>query len=579
MRPPFSGLLPPFAPEGPKPPASRRYLPTVLWPHTNLTGFKLRSRSSLIAATVLLQAGAIGLGWLATLHLARIGLSRRVSEREIDQRASRLAMFEEQLIKQNVGEIEYGNENWDKAQSLLETFKVPDGVQLFIVDDSGRVVCHQNIRNSPSLRRVDFSEESITLDKNSKPILFGSLNPGSLVVGHADLISGPAAVAVKYNVRLGAKIVLYIPEANLASTSNELLSGMILWCGTAGLVVLALTIAGSVVLVKRYDSALLRMNQQLEDEVERRTRRGLSIRNGLIFGLAKLADYRDTDTGKHLERISQYCEVLASKMAEMFGSEFEEIDRGWIERLKVASSMHDIGKVGIPDSLLLKPGRFTPEERKLMEKHPVIGADTLGAIRRRVGDDDLLNMGIQVTLSHHERWDGKGYPYGLAGDQIPLAARIVAVADVYDALTSQRVYKAALPHDEAMSIIRSGNGTQFDPRAIEAFNAVADEFDIIRERSQAEGADGYSSLMIAVAEANAVQQPTAEASATQSAPAIPAPVPVAITALQNTLQSDPARALDNWSQALERTLIAGRVKVSSNIRFPTPDENGQKDAA
>jgi putative two-component system response regulator len=249
-----------------------------------------------------------------------------------------------------------------------------------------------------------------------------------------------------------------------------------LWGGLAGVGVLLATVAGSILLVRRYDSILIRANEQLEAEAERRTRRGLAIRNGLIFGLAKLADYRDTDTGRHLERISCYCELLA---AELMAS-CHEIDKAWVERLKLASSMHDIGKVGIPDSILLKPGPLTPDERRLMEQHPLIGADTLVAIRQRVGDDDLLNMGIQVTLSHHERFDGKGYPYKLSSEQIPLSARIVALADMYDALTSERVYKKAMSHEQATKIIRENRGSHFDPAIVDAYLRLEQQFDRTR---------------------------------------------------------------------------------------------------
>jgi putative two-component system response regulator len=245
-----------------------------------------------------------------------------------------------------------------------------------------------------------------------------------------------------------------------------------LWGALAGVTVLGVSLVGSVMLVRRYDSLLARANERLESEVDRRTRTGLAIRNGLIFGLAKLADYRDTDTGKHLERICRYSELLAE---EMLGKH-PEIDRPWIDRLKLASSMHDIGKVGIPDAILLKPGPLTPHERQLMELHPIIGADTLVAIRKRVGDDDLLNMGIQVTLSHHERFDGTGYPYRLQGEQIPLAARIVALADIYDALTSARVYKRPISHEEAIVLIRGLRGSHLDPAVVDALLNIEGKF-------------------------------------------------------------------------------------------------------
>src|SRR4029077_12470624 len=127
-----------------------------------------------------------------------------------------------------------------------------------------------------------------------------------------------------------------------------------------------------------------------------------------------------------------------------------------------------IGKVGIPDGVLLKPGRLTPEERKEMERHPDIGAGALDAILARQTDDALLIMARNIAASHHERWDGAGYPAALRGAQIPLEARIVSVADVYDALTSKRVYKPPMPHDQAVAIIASGRGTQFDPQVVDA---------------------------------------------------------------------------------------------------------------
>lgn len=187
-------------------------------------------------------------------------------------------------------------------------------------------------------------------------------------------------------------------------------------------------------------------------------------RNTLIFALAKLAESRDTDTGEHLERIAAYSRVLA----EQVRVSLPELTDQWILNLQLASSLHDIGKVGIPDAVLLKPGRLTPEERKVIERHPAIGADALDAILARQADDALLTMARNIAASHHERWDGAGYPAGLRGAQIPLEARIVSVVDVYDALTSKRVYKPAMTHDEAMAILRAGRGAQFDPQLIDA---------------------------------------------------------------------------------------------------------------
>jgi len=213
---------------------------------------------------------------------------------------------------------------------------------------------------------------------------------------------------------------------------------------------------------------------------EQTARRRLEVvaRNTLIFGLAKLAEYRDSDTGAHLDRISAYCQLLCVPLRE----KHPEIDGAWVDRLTLASSMHDIGKVGIPDAVLLKPGRLDDAERKVIERHPDLGYRALDAILRRGGGDRLLEMSADVAACHHERWDGKGYPNGLADDRIPLAARIVSVADVYDALTSERVYKPAMPHEKAAQLLREGAGTQFDPEVVAAFERMESNFRKVRDR-------------------------------------------------------------------------------------------------
>jgi response regulator RpfG family c-di-GMP phosphodiesterase len=153
-----------------------------------------------------------------------------------------------------------------------------------------------------------------------------------------------------------------------------------------------------------------------------------------------------------------------------------------IQTIVVASSLHDIGKVAIPDSVLLKPGKLTPRERALMQQHTTIGAECLQTIKRRLGEDRFLDVACEIALAHHERWNGQGYPNRLKGQEIPLVARIVAVADVYDALTSERVYKRAMSHIQARNLIVRGSNEQFDPAVVEAFLSVEHEFaDIARQ--------------------------------------------------------------------------------------------------
>jgi putative two-component system response regulator len=222
----------------------------------------------------------------------------------------------------------------------------------------------------------------------------------------------------------------------------------------------------------RYHSRMYRLLLQAKELAEAEKQRlvaerqavELRARNTLIFALAKLAESRDSDTGEHLERIEAYCRVLA----EQLRASRPHLTDAWIRDLQLASSLHDIGKVGIPDSVLLKPGKLSPEERSVMERHPLIGADALDAILARDTDDHMLRMARNIAASHHERWDGTGYPLRLRGEDIPMEARIVSVADVYDALTSARVYKPELPHEEALAIINAGRGSQFDPQVVDA---------------------------------------------------------------------------------------------------------------
>lgn len=201
----------------------------------------------------------------------------------------------------------------------------------------------------------------------------------------------------------------------------------------------------------------------------------LETRELLIFSLAKLAESRDPETGKHLERVQNYSRLLAQELAEM--PKFAHvIDDEFVHLVYQTSPLHDIGKVGIPDSILLKPGRYSDEEFELMKAHTTIGAETLDAALAQNPKARFLQVAREIAAAHHERYDGRGYPLGLAGDDIPLSARIVAVADVYDALTSRRVYKDAFAHHVARNIILKDSGTHFDPDVVDAFLAVEGQF-------------------------------------------------------------------------------------------------------
>ncbi len=215
----------------------------------------------------------------------------------------------------------------------------------------------------------------------------------------------------------------------------------------------------------------------------------LDSRDLIIFSLAKLAESRDPETGAHLERMREYCRVIAQHLSD-HDKYSDYIDGQYVETIYLTCPLHDIGKVGIPDCVLLKPGRLTDREFGIMKNHSIIGGETLTAAAREYPEARFLRMARDIAISHHERFDGSGYPFGLAGEEIPLSGRIVALADVYDALTTKRVYKSAFSHDIARSIVLEGRGVHFDPDIVDSFIQNEEEFiAILRRFAESESAD------------------------------------------------------------------------------------------
>jgi len=233
-----------------------------------------------------------------------------------------------------------------------------------------------------------------------------------------------------------------------------------------------------------------KQRQQIEDlnlfltaRVRQQVAEIASAQIGAIFAMSKLAESRDPETGEHLDRMREYCRLLAQELSKQ-PKYTGYIDKNYIENIYSASPLHDIGKVGVPDAILSKPGRLTEEEWVIMKTHPIIGAETLREVDKEHPGNAFIQTGIEIAASHHEKWDGSGYPYGLSGEEIPLSARILALGDVYDALTSKRCYKEAMPHSQAVDIIKEGEGKHFDPDVISAFLKINEEFVKIREYFQ-----------------------------------------------------------------------------------------------
>lgn len=390
----------------------------------------------IIAIILLAQGLVVGMGWWSG--------SRGVLTEVVDQYTRRVEAAAQDtgggvalaIARLEAESIEPGTEGGDRVAAMLADLRLPGQSVVSIVSDDGR-----------ELHRTGEAAAGASAYTATVPLAkYGAV---LRVQSPADqLISARDAAASEINLRM--------------------------WLG--GAVILLLTGVVAIALISLHERRLVRANRVLGKQVQRTAGDLVAAREGMIVGLAKLADYRDTDTGQHLDRICAYSALLA----ESARRRYPEISDRFIASLRLAASLHDIGKVGIPDSVLLKPGALLPHERRLIEKHTAMGAHTLMSIRERFESDELLDMGIDIALCHHERWDGGGYPQGLRGNEIPFSARIVAIADVYDALTSPRVYKAAMGHDQAVAIMRNGRGTQFDPVLLDVFLSIADEFDRLR---------------------------------------------------------------------------------------------------
>ncbi|MBX9960149.1 MAG: two-component system response regulator [Burkholderiaceae bacterium] len=217
-------------------------------------------------------------------------------------------------------------------------------------------------------------------------------------------------------------------------------------------------------------------NAFLEQEVDKRTREVMAIQDVTILAMASLAETRDNETGNHIRRTQHYVQALARRLSNhpRFAA---YLTVPTIKLLFKSAPLHDIGKVGIPDRILLKPGKLTSEEFEIMKTHTTLGRDAIAHAEQQLGVEvGFLTIAKEIAYSHQEKWDGSGYPEGLQGDAIPISARLMAVADVYDALISRRVYKDPMPHEEAMDIIRQTAGRHFDPDVVEAFLDIHETF-------------------------------------------------------------------------------------------------------
>ena len=298
--------------------------------------------------------------------------------------------------------------------------------------------------------------------------------------GRLETGAGPY-FALAYPLDHDAHLVIGYPEMEIEAQVAALTVAFpgaavvtLLWtCALLGITV--------YMIVSRFCDHIKREREQYEAESLQRMESLVRMRDAIVFGLAKLAESRDPETGDHLERMSIYATTLASTLRH-HPDYTDVVTPAFVRLIGISSVLHDIGKVGIEDAILLKPGPLDDAERDRMQAHTQIGSDCLLQIERRLGSSNFLQMAREIVQHHHERWDGSGYPRGLAGEEIPLSARIVAIADVYDALSSRRIYKGPYAHEQCLNIIRNESGKAFDPQLVDIWLTIEARFrDIARQ--------------------------------------------------------------------------------------------------
>jgi len=301
---------------------------------------------------------------------------------------------------------------------------------------------------------------------------------------------GKFAAAAELHYRQQAAIESGVPfQGDLPVALKAVVTGFsFLWIGCLQGIVAWL-------MINRFKGESDRQQLQVQEEALIKTKELVRMRDAIVFGLAKLAESRDPDTGMHLERIALYSTRLATALRKRRKYR-DDVTSSFVNTIGISSALHDIGKVGVEDSILLKPGSLTPEERYRIQVHTDLGGDCIKQIERRLGGSNFLQMAREIAMHHHERWDGSGYPDGLFSTDIPLAARIVSIDDVYDALSVRRVYKEAYPHEECVEMIRAQAGKQFDPDLVEVFLSIECQFREIAERfaDNARAANGAASF-------------------------------------------------------------------------------------
>ena len=363
-----------------------------------------------------------------------------------------------------------GGDRFEKAVATVNAKQLPAGMNLIVVDTDWKLLFSgrpQDDTSTPGWKTGEtVSQEDLAgLKYTPREPLRGVVHTAAGV-----------RQALGWSLKDGSGYVALYREAPLPeSTAAMVTDSLPVGAAVAFLCIAGLQSIGTYIVMVRTSETPPPKTATVDEESLRRAQDLVRTRDAVIIGLAKLAEARDTDTGHHLDRIGLYCTSLASSLRR--DPEYRRlVSPGFVRLIRVSSALHDIGKVGVEDAILLKPDKLTDEERTKIQAHTVLGGKCLQRIEQQLGTSNFLDMAREITLYHHECWDGSGYPFGLKGEQIPLAARIVSIADVYDALAFKRVYKTALSHETCVDIIRTGAGDRFDPELVKVFLETQAQF-------------------------------------------------------------------------------------------------------
>ena len=443
--------------------------------HWKNSHMQISKKSTLVELLTSVQVVCLTVALLGGAFWVRASV-RKIVRNQIGGDNKLIATQISKLIdsRKDIGSIEYGSSGWEELQTLIEDVELPnDGYVCIAGGQDGKLICHPKIRTNPALHGANVGGSTITVDGKESTLLQKLGDTGSQeFTGTIGRGNGTEVVSVAALSNLDSVLLVHQSERGFRKAVNFLLLPIGAISLFLGFALILVTRRVTVSLLTRYENKIAEINAGLEDTVRVRSRALAKTQEAVILGLAKLSESRDNDTGQHLERIGAYVTILARNLSKL-----TIVSDSLIEYIGFASSLHDIGKVGVPDRVLLKPGPLTPDERAMIEVHPRIGQECLQAIGRQLGEDNFLGLATEICAYHHEKWDGTGYPHRLAGTDIPLSARIVALADVYDALRSRRPYKDPMSHTQARLIIAEGSGTHFDPQVVEAFLMTEPEFE------------------------------------------------------------------------------------------------------